>query len=222
MRAQEFTEAETGTPNVREIENKLTAAGYHKLGTGADATVWSKDEATVIKILMPDEADGSAERTFLKFYEFCQQNPRLPNLPKFQEIGGVHHAPFMIGDQQYHQIAMEKLYPIAPGSFEETMIWIMSAMAVGTQPWEKVIEILYDEQTWEEFEGTGKLDTVLTTLDQWDDEEKAEWGLLFNTMQVLYLTGQINKMGWDLHTENVMQRKDGTLVIIDPWFAQSS
>jgi hypothetical protein len=36
---------------------------------------------------------------------------------------------------------------------------------------------------------------------------------------MLYHTGSINKIGWDLHTENVMQRKDGTLVIIDPWFA---
>jgi len=38
-------------------------------------------------------------------------------------------------------------------------------------------------------------------------------------MSLLYNTGRINKIGWDLHTENVMQRSDGTLVIIDPWFS---
>lgn len=35
---------------------------------------------------------------------------------------------------------------------------------------------------------------------------------------MLYKTGQINKIGWDLHTENVMHRRNGQLVIIDPWF----
>jgi hypothetical protein len=36
-----------------DITKKLQSAGYKKLGSGADATVWAKDDNYVIKILMP-------------------------------------------------------------------------------------------------------------------------------------------------------------------------
>lgn len=219
MRAKEFTEAESDTPNAREIESTLTRAGYKKLGSGVDATVWAKDEATVIKILMPDAAGDSATKTFMKFYEFSQQHQDVPCLPKFREIGGVHHTPFVIGDTEYTQIAMERLYPIPDGSFEEAMVWILSDLATQRTTWERALEIISDEETWEGFAYLDKVVAVLRTIDQWDDQDRAEYGLLFTVMQMLYITGRINKMGWDLHTENVMQRKNGSLVIVDPWFA---
>lgn len=219
MRAEEFAEAESHTPNAREIESTLTRAGYKKLGSGVDATVWAKDEATVIKILMPDAAGNAATKAFMKFYEFSQQHPNVPCLPKFREIGGVHHAPFVIGDTAYTQIAMERLYPIPSGSFEEAMVWILSDLATQPATWEQVLHIISDEATWEGFAYPDKILTVLRTIDQWDGVDRAEYGLLFTVMQMLYATGRINKMGWDLHTENVMQRKNGSLVIVDPWFA---
>lgn len=219
MRAKEFTEAESNTLNAREIESTLTRAGYKKLGSGVDATVWAKDEATVIKILMPDAAGDSATKTFMKFYEFSQQHQDVPCLPKFREIGGVHHTPFVIGDTEYTQIAMERLYPIPDGSFEEAMVWILSDLATQRTTWERALEIISDEETWEGFAYPDKVVAVLRTIDQWDDQDRAEYGLLFTVMQMLYITGRINKMGWDLHTENVMQRKNGSLVIVDPWFA---
>jgi hypothetical protein len=219
MRAKEFTEAESNTPNAREIESTLTRAGYKKLGSGADATVWSKDEDTVIKILMPDTAGDTATKTFIKFYEFSQKHQDVPCLPKFREIGGVHHAPFVIGDTEYTQIAMERLYPIPSGSFAEAMVWILSDLATKPMSWEQVLQIISDESTWQGFEYPKKIEAVLRTIDQWDDRDRAEYSLLFTVMQLLYTTGRINKMGWDLHTENVMQRKNGSLVIVDPWFA---
>ena len=219
MRAQEFAEAERDTANAREIESTLTRAGYNKLGSGADATVWAKDEDTIIKILMPDVATDAATAAFMKFYEFSQQHQDLPCLPKFREIGGVHHAPFVIGNTEYTQIAMERLHAIPSGSFEEAMIWILSDLAKQPITWTQALKIISDEATWENFAYPEKISAVLRTIDQWDDQDRVEYELLFNVMQLLYATGQINKMGWDLHTENVMQRKNGSLVIIDPWFA---
>ena len=220
MRATEFTiEAEVGTPNAREIARKLTASGYHKLGSGADATVWAKDETTVIKILMPEKPDGAAERTFLKFYDFAQKYNNLDCLPKFREIGGVHHSRFTLGDRDYLQIAMERLYPIPSGSFQEAMVWLLSDLATSQTSWEKAYALIRDSNTWNGFPYPEKIQKVLSIIDQWSERDKAEYELLFTIMQMLYATGKINKMGWDLHTENVMQRKDGTLVIIDPWFA---
>jgi hypothetical protein len=223
MRANEFVkEAEVGTPNAKEIESTMARAGYKKLGSGADATVWTKDESTVIKILMPDEPGSAAEKTFLKFYEFSQQHQNVPNLPKFYKINNAHHAPFVVGDRSYTLIAMERLNPIPSGSFNEAMIWILSDFAQTQLPWQQVIDQISDETTWEGFADVSKIDNVLQTIDQWDDRDQQEWGVLFTIMQMLYATGRINNMGWDLHTENVMQRKDGTLVIIDPWFSATS
>jgi len=224
MRAQEFTaEAEVGTANARAIAARLAAAGYKKLGSGADATVWAKDEANVIKILMPaDPADTvGATRTFMKFYDFCQQHQNVSCLPKFQLIGGAHHSTFEIGDSIYTQIAMERLNPIPSGSFEEAMVWILSDLATQQNPWEQILALISDEKTWEGFAYPEKVEKVLIAIDQWDDHDRAEYQLLFMVMQMLYATGRINKMGWDLHTENVMMRKDGTLVIVDPWFAST-
>lgn len=220
MRLHDFTEAERDTPNAREIAATLSRAGYKKLGSGADATVWAKDEDTVIKILMPDSGGDAAVNAFMKFYEFSQQHQDLPCLPKFREIGGAHHAPFMIGDTAYTQIAMERLYPIPSGSFKEAMVWILSDLATSRITWEQALSIISKESTWEGFPYPEKIEAVLRTIDQWDDRDRVEYELLFTVMQMLYATGRINKMGWDLHTENVMQRKNGTLVIIDPWFSE--
>lgn len=224
MRAHEITtEAEVGTANAKAIAAKLAAAGYKKLGSGADATVWAKDEANVIKILMPADAANTAgaTRTFMKFYDFCQQHQNVSCLPKFQEIGGTHHAAFTIGDRTYTQIAMERLNPIPSGSLEEAMVWILSDFATQQNPWEQVIAHIRDASTWEGFAYPEKVEKVLAAIEQWDDHDRAEYQLLFMVMQMLYATGRINKMGWDLHTENVMMRKDGTLVIVDPWFAST-
>lgn len=218
MRLHDFTEAESDTANAIKITATLRRAGYKKLGSGVDATVWTKDGDTVIKILMPDEPGDAAVNTFMKFYEFCQQHRDLPCLPRFREIGGVHHTPFVIGDTEYTQIAMERLYPIPDGSFDEAIVWILSDLAVKPITWEQAAEIISDAATWEGFAYPKKVPDILRIVKQLTEQDIAEFALLFKVMQLLYATGRINQMGWDLHTENVMQRTNGTLVIVDPWF----
>jgi hypothetical protein len=44
-----------------------------------------------------------------------------------------------------------------------------------------------------------------------------EFGEFFHTAKALYKAGRSAGYGWDMHTENVMQRGDGTLVVTDPW-----
>jgi hypothetical protein len=221
MKIRDITEAEVGTPNANAIAAKLKAAGYKKLGSGADATVWAKDEHSVIKILMPDETTSQAENIFLKFYEFCQSHQDVDCLPKFKEIGGAHHTTFVMGDAEYRQIAMERLVPIKRNTFEEAMVWILSDFADKKVQWEDVIPQLEAVDTWQNSAGVMKRMPQLIAQKKNDPEFNAVYGTLFTVMQVLYLTGKINKFGWDLHTENVMQRKNGTLVIIDPWFAMN-
>ncbi len=218
----DVTEAEKDTPESKEIVATLKKAGYKNLGSGADATVWMKDVGQIIKIVMPESEDiTQAAFTFKKFYEFCMQHQDLACLPKFIPIQGEAYAEFTIGNKDYVQISMEQLYPLKRNSFDEGIVWFFSDYVSNGTKWEKVDEELKWPSTW--YSHNSKFANRYT--DAWENlnpNKKAEYQLLYVVMQLLYRTGKINKMFWDLHTANAMQRKDGTIVIIDPWFERYS
>ncbi len=222
MRYHELAqEAEEGTKEAAEITQTLKKAGYKMLGSGADASVWTKDAGKVIKIIMPDEGEDRtvAANIFYKFYEFVQQYKQYENLPRFYEIQGKHHATFNLGGKEYIQISMEQLYPIPEGSLEESLVWVLSDFATKNMDWNQVYEKLLYPDSWRYYAEPPPLEEVIEYIQSWDKTEKAKWGVLYSLMRVLYNTGNINKFGWDLHTANVMKRADGTIVIIDPWFS---
>lgn len=215
MRAHELTEYENGTDNSAKIFAKLKSLGYERLGAGQDATVWSKDEASVIKILMPTDKPHQAEHGFLTFYNFCQANSS-PNLPKFVDIGGAHHTVFEINGTPYRQIAMERLVPIKKGSVAEAIAWLLSDFASRKVPWNYAKAALFDLDTWNDSFPENIIDQLQNAARQSGFD--ADYSALLVTMQKLFAVGKANGLSWDLHTENVMQRSDGTLVIVDPFF----
>jgi hypothetical protein len=220
MRANEFAvdEAATG-PAFKEISAHLKSLGYKHIGSGADARVWAKDTSHVIKILMPDDPSGHAEQVFKKFYEFCENHPEISCLPIFNEMNTID-----IAGEDYIQIDMEHLQPIKKNTVEEAMVWILSDYAVTGETWQQILPSLTDPETWKFFSSplSSKMAKII-------DNEMTHKGVtfyktystLFSVMKLLYQSGRINKFGWDLHTENVMQRSNGELVIVDPWFANS-
>lgn len=221
---ESIEEAEEDTPNANLITTTLKKAGYKQLGSGADSTVWSKDEGSVIKIIMPEEGEAitTAANTFYKFYEFCQKNKDVPNLPKFIDIGGKHHATFEINGKEYLQIAMERLYPIPNNSVQEALVWALSDFVLSHTPWNKVVSTINNTEYFKNYEAANVQQieqAVKQTLSNKQENEKYHY--LYELMRLVYATGRINKVGWDLHTENVMMRKNGELVIIDPWFAMN-
>lgn len=205
------------------IDQTLRSAGYTELGSGADATVWTKDSGSVIKIIVPEDDDVSrAVTTFKKFYEFCMQHQDVECLPKFIPIQGRHYAEFTIKDKTFVQISMEQLYPLKNNSFHEAMTWYLSDFATKNTPWDKVKQILSSPKAWYDSEHFDKYaNQFALKVQNLNKIFEAKLSLLYTVMSLLYHTGRINKFGWDLHTENVMQRKDGTLVIIDPWFSHN-
>jgi hypothetical protein len=215
-------EAEKNTPESRQIVQTLKDAGYNQIGSGADATVWMKDAGQVLKIVMPDSQDiTQAAYTFKKFYEFCMAHQDLACLPKFIPIQGKAYTEFTLGDKQYMQISMEQLNKIPKNSIQEGIVWFFSDFASNNVPWEHVDEKLKYPITWYDFNGryANQLAERWINLSSNRNKQKyAEMQLLYTVMRLLYTTGKINKMYWDLHTENAMLRGDGTIVIIDPWF----
>ena len=221
-RKEELTEYEQGTPASDKIISRLKSLGYEQLGGGFDATVWSKDAGSVVKILMPSRAipgrASDADRGFLTFYEFCQQNDS-PNLPKFVDIGGAHHTVFEIDGIPYRQIAMERLTPLTPNSFESYMIDMLASLAKIGAPWGNIVDMLKKPSTWASTD-VGAYRSMPGMIKQKfaDPVTYKHWGMLYITIGRLYKTGLKAGLGWDLHGDNVMQRADGTVVITDPYF----
>ena len=171
---------------------------------------------------MPDDGEGAgiAGDTFMKFYEFCKQNSGLENLPKFS---GQEVDVFDIDDKEYVMISMERLKPIPQGSFEEAMVWILSDLATKNITWSAALKTIRRESTWAQwtswkYENTMSYQDITATLKRLDAVGMEQYAVLFTLMKLLYHRGRINKIGWDLHTENAMMRGD-TIVITDPWFS---
>ena len=210
------------TENSKAIFDKLQGLGYKKLGSGADATVWAKDSDHVIKILMPRRTLPSevanAEKGFMTFYDFCKKHPELPNLPRFIDIGGEHHTVFDINGTPYRQIAMERLQHIPNGSFEEAMVWMLADLSKYGASWPNIVQQMKKSITWQD-SGMKMKNIPQEVARRFADQAvSTRYGILSVTMGRLYRAGIRSGLGWDLHTDNVMMRRDGTLVIVDPYF----
>jgi hypothetical protein len=219
---QAVNEAESRTVASKEINRVFKKHGYKKLGSGAEATVWAKDDESVIKIIMPEDRSSmdSAVKTFRKFYDFCRENEKQPNLPKFvQVIENNHLATFTEDEREFTMIGMERLQPIKDGSFSQAIVWMMSDMVTKDKKWEDAYPLMLKKDTWKHWDGPPTVKELISKLKGIDEIIYAKFALLYTLMLLLYKQGKINKLGWDLHTENVMERKDGTLVIVDPWFS---
>ena len=214
-------EAEVATKNSNEIWRQLKDAGYQYVGSGADATVFAKDDSHVIKILMPEVAGSKAEQVFRKFYEFSMSHQDLPCIPRFNEVNTID-----INGKDYTQIEMERLSPLEKNSFVEGLIWYLSDFVSTNTPWETVESELADADTWymynPNYSGTFARTWQSLLENPASKKTYAMYRQLYNVMKLLYITGTINKFGWDLHTANVMQRKNGQPVIIDPWFSEGT
>jgi hypothetical protein len=214
MRKQEFvTEYERRTENSDQIFAQLKKAGYQYLGGGVDATVWGRDEGEVLKVLMPQNLKANAERGFLIFHDACVAMKNNPHVPRFLEDYSV----FEINGEDYMQITMERLHPIPNNSIEEAMVWGLSELAtIAFIKWRDAVKQLIDPGFWSGYDGditSGQIGELMG-----DSYAIQEYQSLFATMVAFHKVAlKNNGLNWDLHTENVMQRGDGTLVITDPF-----
>ena len=209
-------EYDQDSENSKQIIAKLKQLGYKSVGSGYDATVWTKEEGSVIKIIMPQElSKGQGDAAFLGFYEFYSTHRKSPFLPRFISIGGVDHTVFTLNGVDYRQISMENLEPIPNNSFMEQMVWGLGDLAtVPFMKWRDAKKQLTDSKFWEHFSGPGRESEVIQGLS--DPAVEKMYAGLFAVMQELFQFGRSRGLGWDLHTENVMKRGD-TPVITDPF-----
>jgi hypothetical protein len=197
--------ANEGKDTNKFINNALKKAGYKFIGSGYDAQVWMKDEGTVVKILLPKENNEALE-TFETFYQFVKKHPKLPNLPKFKKVDGYEVYDFNVKGKPYKQYGMEQLHPLKTNSLDEWVVWMMADLSANQKNWDEARDIMSKEK-----------DKHAKEFVSQNDKKMKEYNLLYNTLRLLHKVGIKRGYGWDPHTENIMQRNDGTLVITDPW-----
>lgn len=183
------------------INAALQKAGYKFIGKGYDAQVWMKDEGTVVKILMPEGQENEAIESFKTFYKFVKANPS-PNLPVFKKVDGREVFRFTLKGKPFMQFGMEQLYPIEEGSLDEWVVWMMADLSAKGMDWASAKDEMMAEKKEFAAQNPSKMN---------------EYKSLYMTLLKLYKAGMKKGYGWDPHTENVMQRSDGTLVVTDPW-----
>lgn len=214
MRKEEFViEYERRTDNSKQIFAELEKAGYTYLGGGMDATVWGKDEGEVLKVLMPSANKAEAEASFLQFVKLCESMPGNPHVPHFVD----EYSVFDINGTDYMQVTMERLQPLEKGGIEEAVVWALSDLStIAFIKWRDVIKHINSPDYWAGFPAADEDLNFVTRV----ASEIPAYKKLFETMQFFFVQGRKLGLGWDLHTENVMQRSDGTIVITDPYFSR--
>jgi hypothetical protein len=194
----------------QKVYQTMADAGYKKVGRGADASVWTKDEGSVIKIIT------SGQTPFLKFYKFCREHPDNPHLPRFMPIQGQDHAVFKLYGAKFLQASMEKLQKIRSNSPQEFLIWYLEDAARNNTSWDKVVTKLTANQGSELWKHGNQFPMeTLQTIYKSLTEQPNRWLPLYKT--IVALRKNTGSAYWDLHTDNAMRRSDGTIVITDPY-----
>ena len=188
LRQNTVHEAEVDTPHAQDIQQEFKRLGYRQIGSGADASVFAKDHAHVIKILMPDDPKSRAVEVFKKFAEFCAAHQDIKCLPVINEYNDID----VLG-KDYIQIDMERLYPIKKRSFNEGIVWFFSDFVAGQAAWDSVEYVLGLTDTWTEY-STRQASRL---ADAWQNLSMSgnidDYKKLYEVMYLLHKTGRINK-----------------------------
>jgi len=202
MRASEFiTETPLDPSTSSKILAMATRQKYQLLGQGADATVFGSSThrpKTVVKITS-GELYTSAKKAsigFDHFYEFCQQHPDSPYLPKFEERGF-----FEVNREKIPWVRMERLneHPQDLHIYAAVDTLIEESFKNEFADW-KLVKSLHPKLTLQQL---GMLKKFYSMLSELTD----------------YFWKKRSKLKWDLGKRNIMYRSN-VPVITDPFMAK--
>ena len=180
------------------IATDLKNKKYQLIGTGSTSTVWCRgNQDSVIKVIMPNpdfHENQRARRIQVSYLQCCQQRIENRHFPRFYK----HDYQFVKVLNEglgFVSVCMERLYPL--GAANREILEYLSRESDYNSIW------LFEKIKYYYKHGLNKLPEQL--------------GSFYRTASYLQKQSKFLNYGFDLRTENVMQRKDGTLVIIDPW-----
>lgn len=202
----------------RDLTKEMKAAGYKKLGAGVDAIVFAKTKDEVVKIVMPSHSEDyeSAKKSAKEFHNFVKANPS-EFLPKFKAFVTDEIEEVELDGQVVLLISMERLKPMSVT--EQQLYWFLIESAMLNRTVSKTIDFINDgDRVHKEFGNDADgMSGYRQYFSIWNRKADAWVKPFIETVIQLY--NHTKKIGfeWDLHTENIMKRANGTPVIIDPW-----
>lgn len=198
------------------IDATMAANGFHKLGDGVDALVYTKEEGKVVKILSPlNDNLRSAKFPIMSFYLFCRQHANSPYLPKFYPVDGKPWKDFYIGEDRFVEIHMERLQPFPMKNAMGQLLVQMIAIASHGKTWEQFLKRYSDFSKLPSYDRN--LPVVFKqVLDS--PEHKKMFKDIFAIAHQLAVVGDQRGYEFDMHIDNIMMRGN-TPVITDPWVA---
>jgi hypothetical protein len=198
-----------------DIIAALKKKGYKSKGRGDDAVAFVEPgTGQILKIFgTGDGADvtkkaGQQQTNFnqhqkmaIYWAKYCAANSGNKFLPKFSGIESFHW-----GSAVYLQIRQERLYDL-----EKDQKRTIESMAM--QARRKVPFDTMDQK----YTNNHYADTRAAWKQIKDKIDNKDLRLFYQTMIDIANIGDQKNWAYDLHGDNIMMRRDGTPVILDPW-----
>jgi hypothetical protein len=190
----EFSNTDSG------IRKALEKKGYKFLGSGVDQTAYLEPGTGYILKIFGTQGGkdfSQDQKMFFKFAKFCMKNQDNPFLPRF-----YGYESFEFKGKTYLQIRTEQLFK---NKKLQQAVYELGAIVRRDQ-----------RRGYIHPDTPGSIKMIKKNiLNAVKTPDRFE--LLIQTLNKLYSTGSKSNYGWDLHSDNIMVRKDGTPVINDPW-----
>jgi len=212
---RDLREMASSSPDAQEMRQRMRAAGYAFWGEGVDSIVWGKSEGTVVKIVMPMPNQGhsrqaAGNRAILAYRQWAQEHSNNPHMLRFGTINGRPYRKIQIGKSEFLQLSMEALAEL-PTAVREFLTQLLNQGV-----WHHFL-------TWQDFLRHARQDSRWNLLmDALMQRYREQMPGFYNIASQLRQWGAGQGLGWDLAGFNVRERRDGTMVIVDPFGAGRS
>ena len=197
------------------IIDALKKKGYKPKGRGDDAIAFLEPgTGQILKIFGTGNGadvvkkNGKQQTNFnehqkMAYYwaKYCDMHSGNKFLPKFSGIESFHW-----GSDVYLQIRQERLYDLEKD--QKRTIESMAMMAKRKVPF-KTMDEKYTNNHYDDTRASWK--QIKEKIDEKDLK------LFYQTMIDISNIADQKNWAYDLHGDNIMMRRDGTPVILDPW-----
>ena len=179
------------------------AAAFVEPGTGQILKIFGTGSgADVVKKNGKQQTNFSdAQKMAYYWAKYCDMHSGNKFLPKFSGIESFHW-----GSDVYLQIRQERLYDLEKD--QKRTIESMAMMAKRKVPF-KTMDEKYTNNYYD--------DTRLAWKQIKEKMDDKDLRLFYQTMIDISNIADQKNWAYDLHGDNIMMRKDGTPVILDPW-----
>lgn len=194
-----------------EFEQFLHSRGYSVVGRGSKIFYKSPKSNRVLVVVHP-----IADKEFLDWVNFCNQNASDPHLPKYTKLKVLNFQNPKTGQQeQYTTVFTEELYENRRGLIIEAIeSWGFYVLSNPNVKFSKCLEAFLRVK---EEDTEVPMENILEELYKQSGSGYNGLADLFHSVKKTVLAGKQLGYDNDLMDSNIMFNSKGQLVLNDPW-----